>query len=76
MAKENEHTFLVVTDSPDFLEEYRDWLDLYVKALNKFKHKADFGQIMTPEGKNFLYMSLQMLLTESEMNFREQMTKS
>lgn len=76
MAKEDKHIFLVITDNPDFLEEYRDWLTLYVKALNKFKHEADFGQVTTSEGMNYLYMSLQMLLTESEMNFIEQMNKS
>lgn len=76
MAKEDEHTFLVVTDNTDFLEEYRAWLDLYVQALNKPHHKADMGQVTTPQGGHYLFLSLRMILTESEMSFIEQMTKS
>ena len=76
MAKKDEHTFLVVTDDTDFLEEQRAWLDLYIQTLDKPQHKADMGQITTPQGGHYIYMSLQMMLTKSEIDFIEQMTKS
>ena len=72
---EKPHKFLLVTDDTDILEEYRDWLNLYVQALQKTRHKADFGQVHT-KGKTYFYMMLIMNLTNDEMNFIEQMTNS
>ena len=73
---ENTHTFLVVSDEVKFMEEGRDWLDLYVKVLNKFHHKADMGSITTPNGKNFLYIMLQMPLNSKELDIIEKVTSS
>jgi hypothetical protein len=74
--EEKNHTFLVVSDEVKFMEEGRDWLDLYVKVLKKFHHKADMGTITTPNGKNFLYIMLQMPLNSKEIDIIKQVTSS
>ncbi len=70
------HTFLVISDDVKFMEEGRDWLDLYVKVLNKHHHKADMGQITTPKGKDFLYIMLEMQLNSKELNIIEEVTNA
>ena len=76
MPDNREHKFLIVTDNVDDLEDYRDWLNLYVQALQKTNHKADFGQVDVQGGKVYFYMLLEMYLTDNEMGFIEQMNKS
>jgi len=70
------HTFLVVSDEVKFMEEGRDWLDLYVKVLGKIHHKADMGSITTSQGKDFLYIVLEMELNSNEIKIIEQVTSS
>jgi hypothetical protein len=70
------HTFLVVSDEVKFMEEGRDWLDLYVKVLGKIHHRADMGSITTSQGKDFLYIVLEMELNSNEINIIEQVTSS
>ena len=70
------HTFLVVSDEVKFMEEGRDWLDLYVKVLGKIHHKADMGSFTTQKGKDFLYILLEMPLNEKEIDIIEQVTNA
>ena len=74
--EEKTHTFLVVSDNVEFMEEGRDWLDLYVKVLKKYHHKADMGQISTSKGKDFLYIMLQMPLSSKEIDIIEEVTNA
>ena len=70
------HTFLVVSDEVKFMEEGRDWLDLYVKVLGKIHHKADMGSFTNGKGKDFLYILLEMPLNDKEIDIIEQVTSS
>jgi hypothetical protein len=70
------HTFLVVSDEVKFMEEGRDWLDLYVKMLGKIHHRADMGSITTSQGKDFLYIVLEMELDSKEVKTIEQAASS
>ena len=70
------HTFLVVSDEVKFMEEGRDWLDLYVKVLGKIHHKADMGSFTNGKGKDFLYILLEMPLNDKEIDIIEQVTNA
>lgn len=70
------HTFLVVSDEVKFMEEGRDWLDLYVKVLGKIHHKADMGSFTNEKGKDFLYILLEMPLNDKEIDIIEQVTNA
>ena len=75
-GEEKTHTFLVVSDEVKFMEEGRDWLDLYVNILEKPHHKADMGSFTNLEGKDFLYIVLEMALNSKEIDLIEQVTLS
>ena len=70
------HKFLVVSDEVKFMQEGREWLDLYVKVLGKIHHKADMGSFTTEKGKDFLYILLEMPLNEKEIDIIEQVTNA
>ena len=70
------HTFLVVSDEVKFMQDGRDWLDLYVKVLGKIHHKADMGSFTNVKGKDFLYILLEMPLNDKEIDIIEQVTNA
>jgi len=70
------HTFLVVSDEVKFMQDGRDWLDLYVKVLGKIHHKADMGSFTNVKGKDFFYILLEMPLNDKEIDIIEQVTNA